>query len=139
MSADALEILVQGPEAAAVVGLLRAALDDGGASCEVHELRSAGATETERDAATVVAVIGLVLQIPAALLAVYDLTQRLKKVEQAERLQQAAQVSVEQHSTTTITLKDGRGVQSLDARALLDLVAQLQAAQRKNGDESGGR
>lgn len=129
-----LDILIQGDQAEAAAEALKATLDDQGVTATVKPVTPERATDASRDGlATALAVTSLILSIPGAALAAYDLTQRLGKRKQAERLQaKARELRVERRvETTVVTLREGGSLEQLEVDKLLELAGQL--ARSANG------
>jgi len=124
MSKD-LEVILRGTQAEAAARELEIALGGDGAP-----LTLARRPATERDVAghralDPVAVTGLLLSIPSALLAVWDLADRIRKRRTAQTLvEQAGRLRIERGvESWVLTLEGPRALDRLTADQLLELVS----------------
>jgi hypothetical protein len=135
-----LELLLRGPGAEAAADDLEALLADEAAGPE------AGPALTRRPAAPTdsgltkavdpIAVTALILAIPSAVLAVWDLGSRLEARRKAGRIiEQAQRLRIERGTETfVLTLEGPRALETLDPDRLLELAAGADPAPPTDGE-----
>jgi len=117
-----LELMLNGADAEDAIHDLAAALDDAGVELTARPLDSEAAARLKT--VDPVAVTALALSIPAAVLAVLDLADRIAKRRRAKKLIEAAgRIRIERRvEVLTITADRATPLADLDPDTLLDLV-----------------
>ncbi|WP_295391924.1 hypothetical protein [uncultured Thiodictyon sp.] len=116
-----LELILTGAAPEAAARTLAAALDDAGLTLTPRPLPAAAPGHKAVDP---VAVAGLILAIPGAVLTVLDIADRIAKRRRAKALvEAAARIRIEHRvEVLTVTLDGNRPLADLDPDALLELV-----------------
>jgi hypothetical protein len=117
-----LELILNGADAEGAARDLATALEDAGLELALRPLD--GEAAAPHKVIDPIAVAALVLSIPAALLAVLDLGDRIAKRRRAKKLiETAGRIRIERRvEVTTITADGARALADLDPDLLLDLV-----------------
>lgn len=138
-----LELLLRGPGAEAAADALAALLGEGGPGPGVPIARrpADAAAGGRRKAVDPVAVAALVLSIPSAALAAWDLTTRIQARRKAEKVVEAARRLRLETGTDSfvLTLEGPRALDTLDPDRLLELAAAAQGTRPAgDGEEAAG-
>jgi hypothetical protein len=127
-----LQIIIAGSQFEAAAQKLSAALAGDGDVPAISRLQPSELPETARKVIDPIALASLILSIPAALLTVADLVDRMRKRKRAQAVIDAAkQVRDENGVSVSIVLLEGavRRLDGLTADELLEEAAKLNSAQ----------
>ena len=126
-----LKIIIAGSQFEAAAEKLRAALSGDGDAPAISRLQPSELPEAARKVIDPIALANLIISIPAALLAVADLVDRMRKRKRAQAVIDAAkQVRDENGVSVSIVSLEGavRRVDGLTADELLEEAAKLNSA-----------
>ena len=123
-----LRFVLEGPDTdTAAAALIEALGDEAGAAATTAPVRSLPAAE--RKLVDPIALAALIVSIPGAVLAVWDLADRISKRRKAHQVVETARrLRAERQVETWLLATDAtpRSVADLDADGLLDLVAAIE-------------
>jgi hypothetical protein len=125
-----LHLIIQGAEADKAAGQLKAVLAESGADATISPISSAELPNEVRRAIDPIALIGVILAIPGAVLAVMDLVDRIRQRKKAQALIDTAErVSNETKVQIDIVLPQGttRRLAQCTADELLDIAVKQPA------------
>ncbi len=122
-----LNFVLAGQDTGTAADELAAALAEGG-DVAVHRTEAKSLPESERKAVDPIALASLIVSIPSATLAVWDIADRIRKRRKAQAvIETAKRLKAEKRIEIYILAADGapRGAADLNADKLLDLVAEI--------------
>jgi hypothetical protein len=134
-----LTLILAGKDAAAAADQLAAALQQGEpVAVTRRSAAESGLPAALRGAVDPIALAAVVITVPCAALAVWDIVARLRNRPKAHAVVETAQrLQVEMQVEISVLALDGtpRPLASLDADGLLDLVAELDPPPARRGDQ----
>jgi hypothetical protein len=126
-----LNLIIQGTDAEKAAKRLSDLLAEAGENATISQIQSSELPEATRKVIDPIALTGVILAIPGAILAVMDLVDRIRKRKKAQALIDAAQrVSNETNVQVNIVLPQGtiRRLDQITADELLDVAVKQTAA-----------
>lgn len=130
-----LNFVLAGQDTGTAADELAAALAEG-EDVAVRRTEAKALPEVERRAVDPVALASLILSIPSAALAVWDIADRIRKRRKAQAVIEAAKrLKAEKRIETYILAANGapRAAADLDSDKLLDLVAEIDPSPPRDG------
>jgi hypothetical protein len=125
---DELNLVLRGEGAEAAAAELERALSAGEEAIALARRETEALPEAARKALDPVSLAALILAIPSAALATWDLADRIRKRKRAQRLLDAARrLRIEKRvETYVVTLEGPKGLDEVSADELLELAADLE-------------
>jgi hypothetical protein len=134
----ALEVMLSGAQADFAAGELESALSAQGAPLSLVRRQATARDLAGHKGVDPLTVTALVLSVPAALLAVWDIADRIRKRPTAQSLiEQAERLRIERGvESWVVTLEGPRALDRLTVDQLLDLVTALNAKTGGDSDQA---